>query len=679
MKKGYFCNVILSFLFAFILHPLTIQAADEANCLVSGKAIKIAGNDSFGPLAYPGIKNSPLGAVYVYGSDRPDIFLFGKHFSTGLKLYKYIKSDVSGVPFFDTHIHIELPFELKSIQTATIFQTKDDAIYSLWIVNNKIIYMQFNNQKLLFEEIARVDTTAFPRMPNSIGTMIDSNDHITVLLGIDDGVSERPKQDFKFDPNYFQYHRDPRYIPYDGAGVWKGGFPYTAMYSIKLSNLLNGDASITQVSPTQRESQQTYGHLTQVNLGKDRCNDIITGSHYGIFYYYHNQDSNALCLETKKYVTSPENIIIRHPSVWAEPIAYPNQKTGVSDLIVGGEGGTYYYKFTEKFNEFGFPIYQGPLEIMEKNADLYGGTLVVPNVVDWDGDGIVDIISGNSHGKILFFKNFGTNLKPRFSKASELYACGQVIHIQAGYGQSVQGPGEARWGYTSPTVYDWNQDGLPDILMSDITAKHTVFLNIGTKINPKLDSGKPLYVEGLELHGTWRCKPAVGMLNGKLVYITLDDDDQIHLYKKIDNYNLEDAGKLHLNDGTPIQATFMKAGGTGRLKMNLVDWDNDGQSDLIIGAAKWSSVPNPKKGLPWNLKNKNKGACVLFLKNVGTDMNTVFEFPKLMHFKEKPAFFGSHECGVAIADFGTSNNKDIIVGDECGRYIYFKNSDISFK
>jgi hypothetical protein len=69
----------------------------------------------------------------------------------------------------------------------------------------------------------------------------------------------------------------------------------------------------------------------------------------------------------------------------------------------------------------------------------------------------------------------------------------------------------------------------------------------------------------------------------------------------------------------------------------------------------------------------------LFLKNTGTDKTPVFEFPKLMHIKETPAFFGGHECGVAIADFGTSKNKDIIVGDECGRYIYFKNSDISFK
>jgi len=54
---------------------------------------------------------------------------------------------------------------------------------------------------------------------------------------------------------------------------------------------------------------------------------------------------------------------------------------------------------------------------------------------------------------------------------------GLEIHIQPGYKGSVQGPDEARWGYIGPNVFDWNGDGIPDILASDATARHYVFLN----------------------------------------------------------------------------------------------------------------------------------------------------------------------------------------------------------
>lgn len=48
---------------------------------------------------------------------------------------------------------------------------------------------------------------------------------------------------------------------------------------------------------------------------------------------------------------------------------------------------------------------------------------ISPFVADWDGDGITDVIVGdlsrenmNDKGRILFYKNIGTNLTPKLGK-----------------------------------------------------------------------------------------------------------------------------------------------------------------------------------------------------------------------------------------------------------------------
>ena len=43
-------------------------------------------------------------------------------------------------------------------------------------------------------------------------------------------------------------------------------------------------------------------------------------------------------------------------------------------------------------------------------------------------------------------------------------ADGKVIRIQAGHQGSVQGPAEAKWGYTTLNVADWDGDGMLDLV-----------------------------------------------------------------------------------------------------------------------------------------------------------------------------------------------------------------------
>lgn len=61
------------------------------------------------------------------------------------------------------------------------------------------------------------------------------------------------------------------------------------------------------------------------------------------------------------------------------------------------------------------------------------GYYASPCVVDWDNDGLKDLITGQfSYGNIRFYKNEGTNESPVFNSYSYLSADGSRIAV--GYG-----------------------------------------------------------------------------------------------------------------------------------------------------------------------------------------------------------------------------------------------------
>ena len=75
-----------------------------------------------------------------------------------------------------------------------------------------------------------------------------------------------------------------------------------------------------------------------------------------------------------------------------------------------------------------------------------------------------------------------------------LQADGKTIRIQAGNNGSIQGPCEAKWGYTTLNVADWDHDGLLDLVVNSIWGKIEWYRNIGEPGKPQLAAAEPVRV-----------------------------------------------------------------------------------------------------------------------------------------------------------------------------------------
>ena len=255
-----------------------------------------------------------------------------------------------------------------------------------------------------------------------------------------------------------------------------------------------------------------------------------------------------------------------------------------------------------------------------------------------------------------------------------LKAAGKQIQIQAGENGSIQGPAEAKWGYTTLTVGDWDHDGLPDIVANSIWGKVIWYRNTGQRGKPQLAAAQPIRVAGAgrtdkpawnwwdPVAGTlvtqWRTTPVIVDWNqdGLNDLVMLDQEGYLACWQRTRR-----DGRLSLSrpircfvtpDGKPLRLTTRTAGGSGRRKLAVVDWDGDGRLDLLVNSvnADWYR----------NLSDRN-GQFVL--QNQGP-------------LAERR--LAGHTSSPTVVDWNQDGRPELLVGAEDG-YLYHMQRDPATK
>ncbi len=305
---------------------------------------------------------------------------------------------------------------------------------------------------------------------------------------------------------------------------------------------------------------------------------------------------------------------------------------GIDDLLIGGGYGWPRVVINEGSNER--PVYAESAEIMSeghpirvlrdeilKSDHWHNMGYPYPVLVDWDGDGVKDLMLPNETNRIVWYRNTGSNKDPVFGAMQYLAVDGYVDSEEkrAATGKRATDSSLENhpypfddtspfWWRTGAAFADWNDDGLMDMVTHDSTRKAALFTQYKS------------------------------------------EDGTLRLRKHC---------QLRLEDGRLIDDSIVGREKHWTESFRPVDWDGNGLTDLVYS---------------------NAGTGKIFLlKNVGSRAEPVFASTREFKCYGEPMGFTIHGPNAWTADMNGDGMPDLIGCVEWSVYPFFSHAALEME
>jgi hypothetical protein len=225
----------------------------------------------------------------------------------------------------------------------------------------------------------------------------------------------------------------------------------------------------------------------------------------------------------------------------------------------------------------------GPVEIVEaNNVSIVVPGYSVPSFEDWNNDGLKDLIVGEGGGgftgKVRVYLNIGTETQPKFK---------DFFYAQSNGADLVCTPMGCLGCF--PRLVSWNGRGHRDLLVGQGDGTVRVFSNIaGPNDPPTFDGGSYVTVAGgVNLNVGYRATPSLVDWNsdGLLDLVVGAYDGGIHLFLN----RASDPNMPPIFSTSTTAGLFAQENGGNLLLQNLrsspvvMDLDGDGKKDILTG------------------------------------------------------------------------------------------------
>ncbi len=364
--------------------------------------------------------------------------------------------------------------------------------------------------------------------------------------------------------------------------------------------------------------------------------DLIVGNGEGEIYLFSSITPGTPTFTTgtgTKIKANNQNIDIGDN---AAPFIINWDNSGEIDLLVGERDGSLNL-FLNSGNKP--PEFSTSFKIAGAPQDLDAGSRIIPMVIDWNGDGKKDLIVGDINGYVKCYLNSGTDKDPVFTDAYT-------------FQQNPGTPTDIIVNNASPFVYDWDHDGNKDLIVGDEWGYIYLFYGI-------VDS--PIFKTGTKATTGTGTRPSLWVKNDATPIVCHWNNDGL---EDLIVGNRDGNVALYLNSGGPGKPIFpaepfyLKTDNNNLIdvghnaKPYVVDYDNDGKKDLVIGSG-----------------GEYQDGYVYVYLNISEDSNPIFTTAQPSYFQVEADDESLQVSGYAapvVMDWNNDNKLDLIVGEEEG-------------